>query len=626
MLLSTTSAAYIPRCYNMDLHLEAQCHLVHSDPLPPALVSLSPYRAKSGLSRQLSPIARVHSSHPVLLQSSPDAEVLTPSSVAAVAAAIRRASPSSPVEFTRRVEKQGGLVLPSSDFQRICFDQLALFRMVVDPNVILSVYVRPAGNYVMDQLELRCVSNYPTTDMSEGADCVILVGNFTVPASLQAVEAALLKQQAEVISESRAIVLPMVKHPFVVGFLVAELPKMDLATSDNLDNDQKDVPFYSSDDGALPNTPYSNKKPLEIQTFREDLTKACEQFTTEKRSRAIMISRSLATAYVMDQKGMLLQQSSWQNNVRMNHLIEQIRGPLSSIRALTKMLSVHIKRSEISYDIIEDLLVQGDHMKDALQQLQDSVYLTKVNIARCNEETLKKTLDLKSSHPELLRSLPSDNGSSVINTYSSQKELLPLSLSSGKKDLEMPMPPLWLVPLQQNSIRPCIVSDILEDLVGVALPLAIRQQRGLELNELSQFLEVAVEESSLRQALSNLIEGALLRTQIGGKVQIYAAEAPAGGALVIIDDDGPDMHYMTQMRSLAPFGAELVSEGMVEDNITWNFIAGLTIAREILENYGCIVRVNSPRIPDAPFSTGGTRIEIWFPALQSNSMDQVEQL
>lgn len=96
--------------------------------------------------------------------------------------------------------------------------------------------------------------------------------------------------------------------------------------------------------------------------------------------------------------------------------------------------------------------------------------------------------------------------------------------------------------------RPCIVSDILEDLVGAALPLAIRQQRGLELNEHSQFLEVAVEESSLRQALSNLIEGALLRTQIGGKVQIYAAEAPAGGALVIIDDDGPDMHYMVSIK------------------------------------------------------------------------------
>lgn len=143
MLLSTTPAAHIPRCYNMGLHLEASCHLVHYDPLPPALVGLSPYRAKSDLSRQLSPVARVHSSHPVVLQSSPDAEVLTPSSAAAVAAAIRRASPSTPVEFTQRLEKQGkgGIVLPSPDFQRICFDQLDLFRMVVDPNVILSVSV-----------------------------------------------------------------------------------------------------------------------------------------------------------------------------------------------------------------------------------------------------------------------------------------------------------------------------------------------------------------------------------------------------------------------------------------------------------------------------------------------------
>lgn len=101
--------------------------------------------------------------------------------------------------------------------------------------------------------------------------------------------------------------------------------------------------------------------------------------------------------------------------------------------------------------------------------------------------------------------------------------------------------------------RPCVVSDILKDLVGAALPLADNQQRSLELNELSQFLQVGVEESSLRQALSNLIEGALLRTCIGGKVQIYATGAPAGGALVIIDDDGPDMHYMVNINLLIQF-------------------------------------------------------------------------
>lgn len=82
----------------------------------------------------------------------------------------------------------------------------------------------------------------------------------------------------------------------------------------------------------------------------------------------------------------------------------QIRRPLSSIRTLTKMLSLHIKRSEvcefrfflfplfwpeiphlkdiwlqISHDIVEDILVQGDRMRDTLQQLQDAVYFTKVD-------------------------------------------------------------------------------------------------------------------------------------------------------------------------------------------------------------------------------------------------------
>ena len=92
--------------------------------------------------------------------------------------------------------------------------------------------------------------------------------------------------------------------------------------------------------------------------------------------------------------------------------------------------------------------------------------------------------------------------------------------------------------------RPCSVSDVLADLVGAVRPLAHKQQRAVEMFELSQSLEVAVEEPSLRQALSNLIEGALLRTHVGGKVTIMSTGAPAGGALVTIDDNGPDMHYM----------------------------------------------------------------------------------
>ncbi|GKA69365.1 hypothetical protein Tco_0775429 [Tanacetum coccineum] len=53
---------------------------------------------------------------------------------------------------------------------------------------------------------------------------------------------------------------------------------------------------------------------------------------------------------------------------------------------------------------------------------------------------------------------------------------------------------------------PCNASHVLSDLVDALEPLALKQQRGM--------------------------------------VEIVSTSAPASGALIIIDDDGPDMHYM----------------------------------------------------------------------------------
>ncbi|KAF5746550.1 ATP binding protein putative isoform 1 [Tripterygium wilfordii] len=532
------------------------------------------------------------------------------SSAAALAAAIRRAS-TSPVEFSQNMEKdpKGKLVLPSSDFQKLCVEQLDLFRRTVDPNVLLSVYVRPAGSYVMDRLELRRVTTHPSIN---AADIVILIGNFGIPTGLRAAEAALSSKKVEVILEHRAAVFTMVKHPFVVGFLVAELPMMEKETSqENALSKGADLFHCPAPEEAYDLAPKVDKKPWEIQAHKDE-TLRMSTFTMEQKLNAINISCSLAMAYVMDQKAMLLQQSSWQNNVRMSNLVEQIRGPLSSIQTMSKMLSIQTKRSEIAHDIVKDILVQGDRIRDTLQELQDAV-----NILHYNEDTLTKMRDSTHAQPDSLSSQSSDNFS--MNSFSNklQSSGKPLSLNAATKDLEMPMPPLALAPLKQNGIRPCNVSDVLSDLVDAVRPLAGKQQRVVELSELSQCSQVALEEPDLRQALSNLIEGALLRTQIGGKVDIVSTAAPAGGALVLIDDDGPDMHYMTQMHSLKPFGAELFSENRLEDNMTWNFVAGLTVAREILESYGCVVRVISPRFTDAALGTGGTRIELWLPSFST---------
>lgn len=86
--------------------------------------------------------------------------------------------------------------------------------------------------------------------------------------------------------------------------------------------------------------------------------------------------------------------------------------------------------------------------------------------------------------------------------------------------------------------------------MGAVAPLAHEQRRAVLLSEVPRSLQVPIEEPALRQALGNLIEGALLRIQAGGKVEIVATGAPAGGALVIIDDDGLDMHYMVRCHEL----------------------------------------------------------------------------
>lgn len=94
------------------------------------------------------------------------------------------------------------------------------------------------------------------------------------------------------VPERGAVVFPMVKHPFVVGFLVAELQMMKSEEHDF-------VPGLSSEEArGIP--PGSNMKSWEIETF-DDERMRMYKFTSEKKLNAVNICRSLAMAYVMDQ-------------------------------------------------------------------------------------------------------------------------------------------------------------------------------------------------------------------------------------------------------------------------------------------------------------------------------------
>jgi hypothetical protein len=45
--------------------------------------------------------------------------------------------------------------------------------------------------------------------------------------------------------------------------------------------------------------------------------------------------------------------------------------------------------------------------------------------------------------------------------------------------------------------------------------------------------------------------------------------------------------------------------------------SGLSIARDLVERNGGVMRIRSPRVADAPPGHWGTRVEIWLPTAQA---------
>lgn len=90
----------------------------------------------------------------------------------------------------------------------------------------------------------------------------------------------------------------MVKHPFIVGFLVAEIPIKETTMTNRENQDKKPdlTPTLS--------LPKSDRTMWEIQPYKKEL-EAGHHLTTDKMSRAVMIARSLAMAYVLDQVSIL---------------------------------------------------------------------------------------------------------------------------------------------------------------------------------------------------------------------------------------------------------------------------------------------------------------------------------
>lgn len=106
--------------------------------------------------------------------------------------------------------------------------------------------------------------------------------------------------------------------------------------------------------------------------------------------------------------------------------------------------------------------------------------------------------------------------------------------------------------------RSCDVSKILIDLVSSAAVLAHKKGQALELEQNPDDAPycVAIDEFSLRQVFSNLLDSSLQHILPGGWVKVELMGAPGGGVLVIIDDNGPDLALMASNKNLLSYSVQ----------------------------------------------------------------------
>ncbi|KAG6552121.1 hypothetical protein Mapa_006430 [Marchantia paleacea] len=563
-------------------------------------------------------------------------EIELPSSALAIAAAAASVS-SAPFDFVTKIGDPKRLVsAPSAEFLALCAEQLSLCEKIVGAKTNLTVYVRTAESYATGQLEFFFAAGSSTTLSSRNGEAykevLMLFDRSESQGSAGLVESALVNLEAVELPGLGALVLPLVKDMFLVGLLVAERHVVKVSLRTVKPGKLKPMrPSWPPKEKVVEPESTSNEgsDSVSVSQGNVDLKHpALGTFSKEQQMETAKVARTLALACVMDQRAVLLQQSSWQKGVRIDHLLEQVRGPLMAVRTLGKMLLPHLKRGEISRDVVEDILVQGDRMSDVVQQIQKVLYLTNsgadfiqyddIFLKDLKEQRVMTSGDVgvEDTRPSLRTSTSLERDGALQDINNSQRPSRTPALPSVLRDEESPMPPLALAAPPQDEMRQCNVSEVLYQLVRAGSSLAQQKSQTLQLNSTTLPLIAAIEELALRQALSNLLEYSIQHTPAGGWIRADAARAPGGGVLVVIEDNGPDMGLVVQERVLGPLGSAVMGFSKGNTNNERSFEAGLKLiaAREALKQSGAVLNIRSPYLIDAPIGAGGTHVEIWLPA------------
>ena len=290
-----------------------------------------------------------------------------------------------------------------------------------------------------------------------------------------------------------------------------------------------------------------------LVTAREDRPwNETEKATIER------IARTLAIAYIMDQRRVWVEQqltqkqlSQAQQRERLDDLLHQFRNPLTALRTFGKLLLKRLRPGDKNNEVAASIVRESDRLQELLQQFD-------------------ACLDMN------------------------QGDISPLALKAASVNEASQQPAAnSLLPGNILTLESFSVADVLEPLLASAK--AIAQEHDLELQaEISSNLPlVQGDVKALREVLSNLIDNALKYTPSGGQIDIRVGEKrqmPQGEMLgIAISDTGPgippqdlehlfERHYRGVQASTAIPGTGL----------------GLAIAKELIEQMHGQIEVFSP--------------------------------
>eukprot|EP00897_Mesotaenium_endlicherianum_P011021 jgi/Mesen1/9948/ME000071S09371 len=610
-----------------------------------------------------------------------------PSAAYAIAAAIAAAC-STHVNVERGSDSASSLLRgglgggPSDDFFTLCQAQLELCSKHLAPHDLLTVYIRVPESYASGRLELQRMGVFCRQEHDKAlitmrgggggaaagaADTIVLSANADA-------DAAFAGRSAVELPERRALVVPLARSSFVLGLLVCERRCTSAKVAKAPPQVVKAVkPVWPPPAGTRPQA--SAGPAAQVAAGGGNGAADMEGrsvFSRDEQEAAAGIALSLACACIMEQRSLLLQQTTWQRAVHMDSLLEKVferlgpslydflrknnyrafpvdmardfgrqllesvRGPLSALRTLGRMLLPQLRRGGeeqlVSSELVEDMLEQGNSIKDTVRQLQSAVYPS-------SSSSSSTTTTMSSSSSSASASSAASSAYKEASPWAAEEkpplailpppggrqQLLPAA-GGGGRDREMPMPPLALAPLQDfvhqaplHSRGGCDAVEVVAQLLKAGQGIA--RQRELTVHHIlaaeGSVPRVAADAMHLRQALSNVLDPALHLTAPGGWVRVEVAQAPGGGVLVLVEDNGPGCCLLSQEDVLVPLGSSVKSLSSMAVNAGEALHASqeLSMARDLVEDIGGVLRMQSPHLVNAPFGYGGTRVELWLPAI-----------